>query len=78
MKIITSKQQKESKKQGDDISKLHAGSIHENNAQEIRRHHRRAVIMSHVYSVPMKGLLILGYTRKEIRRARNQAPTVLL
>lgn len=78
MKIITSKQQKKQKKQGDDISKLPAGSIHENNAQEIRRHHRRAVIMGHIYSVPMEGLLILGYTRKEIRRALNQARTVLL
>jgi hypothetical protein len=38
MKIITSQQQKEDKKQGNDISKLPAGSIHANNKQEIARH----------------------------------------
>jgi hypothetical protein len=38
MKIITSHQQKEQKKQGNDISKLPAGSVHENNRQERNRH----------------------------------------
>lgn len=38
MKIITSQQQKEQKKQGDDISQLPPRSIHANNKQEIARH----------------------------------------